>query len=413
MAIYHLNARTGSRSGGQSAAAKDQYIEREGKYAGKNNNKKSDVEIVMSGNMPEWANDHRDYWKAADDHERINGRLYKEVEFALPVEISIEERGKAVREFAEYLTKKERLPYTLAIHINDVNNPHCHLMISERMNDGIERSPELWFVRANPNEPSKGGAKKTESLKPKDWLLSTREAWATIANSYLEAGEAIDHRTLKEQGIDREPTKHRGVHREAKEYYNLESEAKQIEKELRETIKELKELRAKRREGKREQEEADRRREVEQRAATAAEGEREQKPEPVPRAPIGATMKPEPRTEAGEQAADRTAAPTSTRRPDTLAKPPDRGGATIPEPLTEAEGESERHRAEEQARIDKKVKEILVGGQEKLRAKIEARKRDREAKEAEEREKQKALELKRQEQAEQTRRIQRSRGVER
>ena len=32
MAIYHLNLNVGSRSGGQSARAKSEYIEREGKY---------------------------------------------------------------------------------------------------------------------------------------------------------------------------------------------------------------------------------------------------------------------------------------------------------------------------------------------------------------------------------------------
>ena len=50
MAIYHLTAKTGSRSGGQSARAKADYIQREGKYA-------RDMDEVLhaeSGHMPEF-----------------------------------------------------------------------------------------------------------------------------------------------------------------------------------------------------------------------------------------------------------------------------------------------------------------------------------------------------------------------
>ena len=39
--------------------------------------------------------------------------------------------------------------------------PHCHLMFSERLLDGIERDPDQFFKRFNSKDPSKGGAKKT------------------------------------------------------------------------------------------------------------------------------------------------------------------------------------------------------------------------------------------------------------
>jgi hypothetical protein len=222
--------------------AKNKYIEREGRYAGLKEQKKADVQIVMSGNMPEWAMDHREYWKAADKYERANGRLYKQIEFSLPIELTSDEREKTAQDFAEYLTSKEQLPYTLAIHIDDPQNPHCHLMISERANDGIARSPETWFSRANSKQPEKGGAKKTTSLMPEEWLIDTRATWAEIANKSLErAGsvERIDHRTLAAQGIDREPTAHRGVHGEAKKHHQ---ELQRLEVELAEAKAELIEL---------------------------------------------------------------------------------------------------------------------------------------------------------------------------
>ena len=53
MAIFHLTVKTGSRLGGQSARAKADYIEREGKY------ERQDDELAHreSENMPEWAED--------------------------------------------------------------------------------------------------------------------------------------------------------------------------------------------------------------------------------------------------------------------------------------------------------------------------------------------------------------------
>ena len=74
---------------GQSALAKNQYIEREGRYEKDGD----ELEHKENENMPEWARDDPEkYWEAADEHERANGRLYSEVQFALPKELSEAER---------------------------------------------------------------------------------------------------------------------------------------------------------------------------------------------------------------------------------------------------------------------------------------------------------------------------------
>ena len=65
MAIYHLTAKTGSRSGGQSARAKADYIQREGKYA-------RDMDEVLhaeSGHMPEFVERPAAQW-----FKRYNGK---------------------------------------------------------------------------------------------------------------------------------------------------------------------------------------------------------------------------------------------------------------------------------------------------------------------------------------------------
>ena len=223
MSLYHLSTSVGSRGGGQSASAKDDYIEREGRYS----RDPSEVEHVESGHMPGWAEeDPHAYWEAADAHERANGRLFREVEFALPTELDEGERRELALEFAQSLTSGERLPYTLAIHRGGGENPHCHLVISERSNDGLERTAETWFKRYNGKAPERGGARKV-STASKEWLQSTREAWAEHANRALErAGsrERIDHRSLSDRAeeareagdleqaaeLGREPGKHLG-----------------------------------------------------------------------------------------------------------------------------------------------------------------------------------------------------------
>ena len=104
--------------------------------------------------------------------------------------------------------------------------PHAHLMISERVNDGIERDAAQWFRRYNGKDPEKGGARKSMATRPKDWLEQTRKDWADHANQALaRAGiqERITGASLEQQyrdaleaGDDREAARleHRepGVH---------------------------------------------------------------------------------------------------------------------------------------------------------------------------------------------------------
>lgn len=166
--------------------------------------------------MPAWASDDpRNYWKAADIHERANGRLFKQLEFALPKELSPEQQIALAVSFCREMaqTKDGPLPYSFAVHKgHDRGNPHCHLLISERVNDGINRASGQWFKWAA-KDLAKGGAKKTNELRPREWLLNCRELWAEQANHALRfAGHEarIDHRTLEAQDIDRVPTTHLG-----------------------------------------------------------------------------------------------------------------------------------------------------------------------------------------------------------
>ena len=211
MAIFHLTVATRSKARNPRASgyASASYILREGQYA-----KRPDrPSVTFAGNMPEWARaDPKAYFKEADKHERANGRICKTVMAALPLELDAAERAVLARNFAQKIQGDERLPYILAIH-DDANNPHFHLMVSERVNDGIKRSPEQWFSRHDASRPQGTGARKTEALKSKEWLVQTRETWAEFINRELERKgihQRVSHLSLEARGIDREPNKHIG-----------------------------------------------------------------------------------------------------------------------------------------------------------------------------------------------------------
>ena len=78
----HVKVKTGSRGTGQSAAAKYDYISRDGKYGAAC---QDEVVHLESGCMPSFASsDARLYWAVADVHERSNGRLFRSLTAALP-----------------------------------------------------------------------------------------------------------------------------------------------------------------------------------------------------------------------------------------------------------------------------------------------------------------------------------------
>ena len=213
---YHLSFRSGSRSRGSCARAAHDYITRREDYDSPDRDEAVHTE---SGHMPDWAEeDARVYWDSADLYERANGRLYISADFALPLGLDADDQSVLASAFAHDLTDEEQLPYTLAIHSGRdadgrEHNPHAHLMISERQNDGIDRDPDEWFRRANSADPERGGAPKSRTFHGGDWMEHARERWAELTNHMLEARgreERVDHRSYQRQGIDREPGEHFG-----------------------------------------------------------------------------------------------------------------------------------------------------------------------------------------------------------
>ena len=212
VASFHCSVKVGGKG---KAAAHAQYIARQGKYSGYE--QYEDLEATGRGNMPAWAEHNpAHFWEAADQFERANGATYREIEIALPRELTPDQRRELVEDFIGQ-ELGDRHAYQWSIHcpaaaIEGGEQPHAHIMYSERTVDGIDRDPELYFKRYNAKAPERGGCRK-DSAGTQERLQATRERWANIQNAHLERhGHAarVDHRSLEAQGVKRQPEKHIG-----------------------------------------------------------------------------------------------------------------------------------------------------------------------------------------------------------
>ena len=207
MAIPHFSVTSGSRQKGNSAKTRFLYLVRQGKYEDRD-----DLEYVEHRNYPDWAKGNPiEFWQASDDYERANGRVYTQIECALPRELSPGERLLLIKHFLDR-ELGERHPYTFVVHnpvaLDGKENPHLHVLFSERTIDGIERPKELFFKRRNSKHPEQGGAAKNRDWNRKNKITELRASWEQAVNQALEkAGrkERINLSSLKKQGIDRIP----------------------------------------------------------------------------------------------------------------------------------------------------------------------------------------------------------------
>lgn len=207
MAVFRLGVKT-FRKG--TAARHANYISR------RNGNEASDLISRGHMNMPSFSNnDPRVFWEAADKHERANGSAAREYVISLPQELP-DEKNAALALRLVHLLASDR-PCEFALHkplgsISGQEHPHVHIQSSERLLDGIDRTAEQHFRRANPKAPAQGGARKQSGGKtPRQMrieLQKTREQVADeINHAMAEVGlsQRVDHRSHKDRGIQKTP----------------------------------------------------------------------------------------------------------------------------------------------------------------------------------------------------------------
>ncbi|KAB7692877.1 MobA/MobL family protein [Plesiomonas shigelloides] len=212
MAIGRLSVKVGKAG---KAAPHASYIGRTGQYA-KRLERGEKLEASEYGNMPKWAESNPNhFWEAADANERKNGTTYREYEIALPREMTPAQRLELVQDFVKQEIG-DRYPYQFAIHNPRASDggeqPHAHIMFSERGIDGIDRDPEQYFKRYNAKNPERGGAKKDNTGKDpatrRKELKELRGRWEVMCNEHLANNyidKEIDMRSHAERGTGLEP----------------------------------------------------------------------------------------------------------------------------------------------------------------------------------------------------------------
>jgi len=211
MASFHFEIKSGRNGYDHS-----HYVARKGFHS-----KRGDLVVSGHGNLPAWAEeDPAALWKAAEKFERKNGAVYREAIIALPNELTMVQNQVLVADLVSKLAPGK--PHQLAIHaptssLEGEVIPHLHLMISDRVDDGIDRPADLFFSRHNPKEPARGGRKKSSGgrnrMQMRDELIATRKLVAETINHHLAINgyEArVDHRTLKARGVARKPEQYLG-----------------------------------------------------------------------------------------------------------------------------------------------------------------------------------------------------------
>jgi Ti-type conjugative transfer relaxase TraA len=203
MAIYHFTAKVISRSKGRSAVAAAAYRSASHLHDYRQDltfdyAAKPDVihsEILAPREAPEWVRDRELLWNAVEAGEkRRDSQVAREVEFALPGELTQSQAIALAREFVEREFVARGMVADLNVHW-DKGNPHAHVMVTMR-----ELTPDGF------------GLKATEWNR-RELLAEWRQHWADLENKHLlRAGLdiRIDHRSYRDQGIELEPTSHLG-----------------------------------------------------------------------------------------------------------------------------------------------------------------------------------------------------------
>lgn len=202
MATYHCTINIGYSN---KTMPHLDYINREGKY----NHRSDELVTTKSGNMPKWATNAREFW----ENVAVNDvRSYREIEFALPNELSVEDQIDIVERFIDEVIPNN--PYSYAIHevdskIHGIKNPHVHIVFSERLNEKrIEDfSKEEYFKQKGRSRNGEiiGGASKDRSWagnRSTSKYYEVRETVADVINEkYKENGinKEISAKSLKAQ----------------------------------------------------------------------------------------------------------------------------------------------------------------------------------------------------------------------
>src|SRR5579863_7746387 len=207
MAIYHLHVKVIGRKSGSSAVAsaayrsasrlRDDRLERSHDFSGKRGVVHS--EVMLPEHAPEAWSDRERLWNDVEVFEvRKDAQLAREVEFAIPREMSEAQGIELARDFVRGEFVDRGMIADLNVHWDmaedGLSKPHAHVMLTMRQ------------VSVNGDE--NGFGPKVREWNRTEMVERWRERWAELANerlAELDIDARIDHRSLEAQGIALEP----------------------------------------------------------------------------------------------------------------------------------------------------------------------------------------------------------------
>jgi hypothetical protein len=233
MAIYHLSIKIISRGKGKSAVGAAAYRAGEtitNEYDGITHDytRKGGVvhtEILLPEYAPDEYKDRAVLWNAVEQIEKNkNAQLAREIELALPVELSREHNISLVRKYVQEYFVSAGMCADVCIHDKDGGNPYAHILLTLRPFEqggewGAKSRKEYLLDKDGERIRLKSGDFKTRKVDMVDWNEQAkaeewRAAWADAVNAALERQgleERVDHRSFLRQGKEEIPTVHLGV----------------------------------------------------------------------------------------------------------------------------------------------------------------------------------------------------------
>ena len=266
IAIYHCSIKIVSRGKGKSAVAAAAYrsgekITNEWDGMIHDYTRKRGIvhsEILLPSNAPPDFQDRGTLWNSVEQIEKAcNSQLARELEVALPIELSREEQVRIVRAYCSSQFVSRGMCADFNIHNTGNGNPHAHILLTMRPMDAqgkwLPKSKKEYVLDENGEKirlPS--GRYKTRKVDLVDWNNREnaevwRRAWADLANEFLAQNnrpERIDHRSYERQGIDQIPTVHIGVAASQMEKKGIATERGELNRSIKAANRLLRDIKA-------------------------------------------------------------------------------------------------------------------------------------------------------------------------
>ena len=216
------------------------------------------VEIMLPSHAPPEFQDRSTLWNSVEQIEKSStAQLAREIEVALPIELSRAEQLALVRSFVKDNFVDAGMCADFAIHDKGTGNPHAHIMltirpIKENGKWGAKCRKVYDLDGQGQRIPDSKGGWKNHREDTTDWnqrgnAEKWRAAWAAYTNRALEAAgrpERIDHRSYKRQGVDKIPSVHMGPAASQMERRGIQTQKGNINREIAADNKLLKEIKA-------------------------------------------------------------------------------------------------------------------------------------------------------------------------